>query len=515
MAVIRKKIMGPPGTGKTHRLVHHYLNKELNELHTDPKRIAYVTFSTAASLDGSKKIQDVFPGVELLYISTLHAVGKRELEIPKKQILTGAKWKQFKNVYPIYSDINFDSYVNEYGQTITKNKNLEVINFSRAKEIPLEEACIQLKYHESTAVDIFRVKQLERDIEYYKGQTNMYEFSDMIKLFTDDEEKNLALDAIFLDEAQDLNPLQWRMFFKIEALCKRSYIAGDDDQTIFKFQGADPNIFIDLEGERDDQEKSYRVPKAVYRQALKILPHITKRVKKKWYAKDEEGEFIDNCFLEEIDFSKGEWMVLATTKKLLEDFAEHFYRKGLRIFGKNNSVLPNSVLEAYRFWTKLNKGELIATEDAKKIWEYLRYNKGHIKYGFSSGKTLIGDEMVSLNILKKDHGLLIEGDWQQLSFEEDTKNYIKSILKSGDDLSTDSRIELSTIHGAKGRERENIVLCMDYGTETQSEMLSQKALDEPDTTHRLFFVGVTRAMQRLYILAPLTSHYYTIGEPIV
>ena len=45
--------------------------------------------------------------------------------------------------------------------------------------------------------------------------------------------------------------------------------------------------------------------------------------------------------------------------------------------------------------------------------------------------------------------------------------------------------------------------------------ISQKALDEPDTTHRLFFVGVTRAMQRLYILAPLTAHYYTIGEPIV
>ena len=120
-----------------------------------------------------------------------------------------------------------------------------------------------------------------------------------------------------------------------------------------------------------------------------------------------------------------------------------------------------------------------------------------------------------MDILKKDHGLLIEGDWQQLCFEENTKKYIKSILKNGDDLSTDSRIELSTIHGAKGRERENIVLCMDYGTETQSEMLSQKALDDPDSTHRLFFDGVTRAMQRLYILAPLTSHYYTIGEPVV
>ena len=149
------------------------------------------------------------------------------------------------------------------------------------------------------------------------------------------------------------------------------------------------------------------------------------------------------------------------------------------------------------------------------MWTYLNYNKGHIKFGYSSGKTLKGEELISLDVLKKDHGLLIDGDWQQLSFDEDVKKYIKSILKSGDDLSTDPRIELSTIHGAKGRERENIVLCIDYGTETQSAMLSQKAAEDPNSTHRLFFVGVTRAMQRLYVLSPLTSHYYTIGGQII
>jgi len=200
---------------------------------------------------------------------------------------------------------------------------------------------------------------------------------------------------------------------------------------------------------------------------------------------------------------------------LLQDFSEHFYRKGLRIFGKGNTILPQKTLEAYRTWNKLNNGELTTVEDTKNMWTYLNYNKGHIKFGYSSGKTLKGEELISLDILKKDHGLLIDGDWQQLSFDEDVKKYIKSILKSGDDLSTDPRIELSTIHGAKGRERENIVLCIDYGTETQSTMLSQKAAEDPNSTHRLFFVGVTRAMQRLYILSPLTSHYYTIGGQII
>ena len=134
MAVIRKKIMGPPGTGKTHRLVNHYLDKVLNDLHTDPQRIVYVTFTTAASLDGSKKIQTIFPGTELLYISTLHSMGSRELGInTKEKLLKGKKWKQFKNVYPVYSDINFDTFVNETGAVIHQDKNLQVINFARAK----------------------------------------------------------------------------------------------------------------------------------------------------------------------------------------------------------------------------------------------------------------------------------------------------------------------------------------------------------------------------------------------
>ena len=514
MAVIRKKIMGPPGTGKTHRLVNHYLNKEINELHTDPQKIAYVTFSRAAALDGAEKIQKVFPGVELLYVSTLHSIGTREVKInTQEKLLKGKKWKQFKSVYPIYSAVNFDTFTNDDEITIYQDKNLQVINYAKAKLISLQEACIQLNYHQGS-VDIFFVEQLERDIEYYKKSNVMCEFSDMIKLFIE-KKKRLALDAICLDEAQDLNPLQWNMFFNIESRCKRSYIAGDDDQTIYNFQGADSNIFIDLDGERDDQEKSYRVPKAVHRKALEILPYISKRVDKKWYPKDEEGELIENCYLEELDFNEGEWMILATTNKLLKDFSEHFYRKGLRIFGKGNTILPQKTLEAYRTWNKLNNGGLATVEETQNMWTYLNYNKNHIKYGYSSGKTLGSEEIISLDILKKKHGLLIEGDWQQLSFDEDVKKYIKSILKSGDDLSTDSRIELSTIHGAKGRERENIVLCIDYGTETQSTMLAQKAAEDPDSIHRLFFVGTTRAMKRLYILSPLTAHYYTIGGQII
>jgi DNA helicase II / ATP-dependent DNA helicase PcrA len=75
----------------------------------------------------------------------------------------------------------------------------------------------------------------------------MVEYYDMISKFVE-KEKCPLLDVVFLDEAQDLSPLQWDMFFYIESKCSRSYIAGDDDQTIYTFQGADPKIFINLKG---------------------------------------------------------------------------------------------------------------------------------------------------------------------------------------------------------------------------------------------------------------------------
>ena len=87
-------------------------------------------------------------------------------------------------------------------------------------------------------------------------------------------------------------------------------------------------------------------------------------------------------------------------------------------------------------------------------------------------------------------------------------------MKKGDDLMNEAKIELSTIHGSKGRECENVVLFIDYGTENQW-LPFQEAERNPDAQHRLIFVGITRAKQRLYIMAPLTDKYYTIGEPII
>ena len=460
----------------------------------------------------------------------MHAVGTRECKInTKKQLLNGKrKWKIFKN-YPghePWQNMSFESTIDSVGNPIYENDHMRIIAYARAKKISLPEAALQLG---KETTDLFLTEQLAQDLKTFKKETKMVEFSDMTKLFVEKDKMNnpasqiSEIEAVFLDEAQDLSPAQWDMFFYIEKHCKRSYIAGDDDQTIYTFQGADPSMFMGLETKnlpegwkaiKDGQVQSHRVPRNIYAKALEVLSRISKRLPKDWEPRDAEGEVIENYYLNDINFTEGNWMVLAQTNDLLSEIGEHFYGLGLRFSSKKNQVLPNKTLEAYRIWTRLNKGAVVSSEEAKLVYEeFLNYHAGHVAHGYSSGKTLDKVETVNLEDLKKDHGLLVTGDWEQLYIDEETKNYMKLLLDNGDTLIEDPRIRLLTMHGSKGKECDNVVLFLDYGTAMQIKPYLE-ACRNPDSQHRLIFVGITRAKKRLYIMPPLYDNYYTIGNPI-
>ena len=504
---VRTIIPGPPGTGKTFTLINKYLSKEINDLHTDPKKIVYVTFSNAAASEAYERIKH-----PLLYVSTLHHLGTRECNIDTTtQLLKDRKWKQFTSQSQICRGMKFETKRDIYGNTIHQNPHMRIITYSRSKKISLIEAALQLDLHHS--VDLWLTEQINEDLRSYKDQTGMIEFSDMITKFVE-EDKRLALDAIFLDEAQDLSPLQWDMFFHIENQCKRSYIAGDDDQTIYGFQGADPSIFINLKGTFDNQIKSHRVPKKIHAKALEILKHINERLDKPWEARGEEGTYKENCLLTDFDFKKDEWMILAQTNAQLKEPAQYLNDLNLRYKGGQNELLPADLLKAYRIWTRLNNGASVSGEEAQHVIKnFLR--KKQIKHGFGEGKLLDKVFTVTLEELQKDHGLLVTGSWEHLHMSDEQKNYIKLLLKNGDDLTTDSKIELSTIHGAKGRECKNVILYIDFGSEDENDFLAREADKDTDKIHRLFFVGVTRAKQNLYIMESTQTNFYNIGYPIV
>jgi superfamily I DNA/RNA helicase len=120
--------------------------------------------------------------------------------------------------------------------------------------------------------------------------------------------------------------------------------------------------------------------------------------------------------------------------------------------------------------------------------------------GYQKGKTMDeNEEGYYIAECIADHGLQTDDVWYKAfaGLDTETENYIRNMLANKEKISQNPRITLSTIHGAKGGEADNVLLLPD---------ITKSAADhddiDPDELHRLFYVAVTRAKKSLHILEP-------------
>ena len=97
----------------------------------------------------------------------------------------------------------------------------------------------------------------------------------ILKFIKSDKSPNF--DVVFIDEAQDLSLMQWDMAKTIWNKTEDSFIAGDDDQAIFRWAGADVDSFIAQKGLMMPLKQSYRIPAKVHNLAMGLINRIKKR----------------------------------------------------------------------------------------------------------------------------------------------------------------------------------------------------------------------------------------------
>ena len=136
-------------------------------------------------------------------------------------------------------------------------------------------------------------------------------------------------------------------------------------------------------------------------------------------------------------------MILTRTNEQMKNLVPILQETGYRFDCKFNDLLPIEVIKAINDWNRLNKGANISGDEARNIYEYLKYENGDVKYGFSSGKSLASVDSVDMDELRMDHGLNAHGDWSVLNFKDYQKDYIQELVASGEDLGKPARIKLS------------------------------------------------------------------------
>ena len=90
------------------------------------------------------------------------------------------------------------------------------------------------------------VKQYHESLKIFKKENGLLDFTDMLERC----ETSLPVDICIVDEAQDLSSLQYRMAIAASQEASEVYIAGDDDQAIFGWAGADVSKFLSLKGDK-------------------------------------------------------------------------------------------------------------------------------------------------------------------------------------------------------------------------------------------------------------------------
>ena len=115
-----------------------------------------------------------------------------------------------------------------------------------------------------------------------------------------------------------------------------TYVAGDDDQAIFRWAGADIEHFIAMANNDANTiiplTQSYRVPKSVHTLATKMAQSISNRIEKQYNPRDDEGERkVLNFRPLNKSLDTGEWLILCRTHEIVKQVCESLDRYGLSL----------------------------------------------------------------------------------------------------------------------------------------------------------------------------------------
>ena len=183
---------------------------------------------------------------DFMYFRTLHSLAFKQLGLSKDDVMKDNHYKELSGLLGIKLS-NTNRKMDSTGFQLQDDMFAKVIDMARVRNISLKE-----QFHEMPPMEggWLKIKYIADGIAEYKKTSKLYDFTDMIIEFSNSTEDEIVpgLDVLIIDEAQDLLPIQWKMVKKIMDKAGEIYIAGDDDQSIFKWAGANPNDLISLPG---------------------------------------------------------------------------------------------------------------------------------------------------------------------------------------------------------------------------------------------------------------------------
>ena len=434
------KIYGPPGTGKTEKLIRRAM--AYIRVGTPVNKIGYFAFTRKAANEARDRMLKKNPQYkkkQLKYFQTLHSLAFHSLGLREENVMQDYHYNDLGKELSIRVNAKKDTDASPY--LTCDNEYFQIILKAKEKDIPVwDEYCTG---EHSTNVKPDLLKHIEANYNQYKHPdiNNLVDFTDMIHDIVQQPNKIPKFDVVFIDEAQDLSPIQWKLYDILKSKSKNIYLAGDDDQAIYGWAGADVDRFIQEPATEKVLSKSRRIPKAVQDISEIITARIEGlRATKNYLPRAEEGLCSKINSLENLDLHQGNWLILTRTLSRAKEVCDILKVKGLYYENRHQKSYNTKLYKAIVNHNKWLNGETITDTARADIIEYIGEKRELIK------------DRNNLNL-----------KWFECfdNASAEDKIYIRLLLSYKEKLSEDARIKVSTIHAAKGGECENVILVLD------------------------------------------------------
>jgi DNA helicase-2/ATP-dependent DNA helicase PcrA len=364
------------GSGKT-RVITHRIANLIYTHQVSPSQILAVTFTNKAADEMKERLRHLL-GMDIrgLWVGTFHAIcarilreSGRAIDIPPN-FLVYDESDQLDLIRQVLTELDLDE--KQFNPRAIRNA------ISRAKErliMPDEYAAQASDYFERIVAQVYP--------RYQKAlqAANALDFDDLllatIRLFTEQprvlERYRQQFRYILVDEYQDVNYAQYVLLRLLADAHRNLCVVGDDDQSIYRFRGAEPELILRFERDFPDAkvvklERNYRSTQPILDAAFRIVSQNRVRAPKRLWTdrvqgipvtltpvsdEEEEARLIAEYIQRQVYLGRrryGDYAILYRTNAQSRVFEERFLRERI----------PHRIVGALRFYDRKEIKDLLA-----------------------------------------------------------------------------------------------------------------------------------------------------------
>lgn len=567
-------VLAGPGSGKT-LVITRRVQHLIDQYHVPPSAILVITFTKAAATEMRQRFEKLMGGRRVpVSFGTFHAVYfmilKHAYGYTADNIVKEEQRLQFMKEYIRRLRLEYDDE-NEFISSLFSEISL------------IKNTSVNLAHYYSSCCeqDVFR--NIFEAYENFLHQNRFIDFDDMLvyckELLVQRPDILAAWQRkyqyILIDEFQDINQIQYDIIRMLAAPQDNLFIVGDDDQSIYRFRGARPEIMLNFTKDYPDAGKvildtNYRSGAEIVRHAGNLISFNQKRfekkiapaaktgipvVKKEFQTQREQNlyviqeilrlhregmEYKDMAVLFRTNMQPRflmemmlDYSISFTAKDRIPNIYDHWITRDLFAYidiargDRRRSTFLKIMNRPKRY---LSRESLPYEEVAFDVWEEYYEEQGWMVQRLEKLqmdlKVIAGMRPYSaINYIRK--GVAYEdylreyAEVRRIPFEdladvldelqenargfETFDSWFEHIKQLREELEEQAKsykvaegVNLSTLHSSKGLEYDTVFL-VDVN---ENVMPNKKAVLDADLEEerRMFYVGMTRAKNRLYLL---------------